>query len=150
MKIAGTLKSSAINGDGIRFVVFVQGCRHYCPGCQNPDTWSFEDGEEVDAEELAAQIRCEFAKHPWLDGLTLSGGDPFYQQEECVRLLKLLPGINVWIYTGFTYEEICDTELAGLADVIVDGPYMDDLRCEGKMYGSSNQKIIRRSQNDRL
>jgi anaerobic ribonucleoside-triphosphate reductase activating protein len=78
-----------------------------------------------------------------LDGITLSGGDPFYQQDECCRLLQMLPGMNVWIYTGFNYEDICDTDLAKMADVIVDGPFKEELRCEGQYFGSSNQRIIR-------
>lgn len=137
MKIAGTLPCSLVNGDGIRYVVFVQGCGHHCPGCQNPDTWDFAGGNEVPVEVLAEDIR----RHRLIDGITLSGGDPFYQQEACEELLKLLPGMNVWIYTGFDYNEIRHTKLAGLADVLVTGPYIESLRCEGKPYGSSNQEI---------
>lgn len=130
---------SVANGTGVRFVLFVQGCAHGCRGCHNPGTWDFKGGEEMSVEQLAERIR----NTPYLDGLTLSGGDPFYQQEECVELLRLLPGMDVWIYTGFEYEEIADTELARMADVIVVGPYVEELRCVGKMYGSSNQRIIR-------
>lgn len=142
MRIAGTLPCSLVNGEGIRFVVFLQGCDHRCPGCQNPETWDFYGGQEVDPEDIAAQYR----KHAHLlDGITLSGGDPFYQQEECMKLLDLLPGVNVWAYTGFTYEEVKDTPLAHRADVIVDGPYMEELRTETLPYrGSTNQRIIRK------
>ena len=71
------------------------------------------------------------------------GGDPFYQQEECVSLLKLLPEhLDIWIYTGFKYEEIKDTQLAQMADYIVDGRFEQDKIVVGKMYGSSNQRII--------
>jgi anaerobic ribonucleoside-triphosphate reductase activating protein len=91
-------------------------------------------------EEIAADYR----KHRLLDGITLSGGDPFFQQKACVELLKLLPGVNVWIYTGFEYDEIKNTELAKMADVLVTGRFVQELACDGKMYGSSNQKIIRR------
>ncbi len=80
-----------------------------------------------------------------MDGITLSGGDPFYQQEACLELLDMLPGVNVWIYTGFEYEEIANTELARRADVLVTGRYIEELRCEGKPYGSSNQQIIRKN-----
>ena len=139
MRIAGTLPVSLVNGDGIRYVVFVQGCAHHCPGCQNPETWDFDGGKEVEPEMIVA----DFKRRKHLDGITLSGGDPFYQQDECVELLKLLPGVNVWIYTGFEYNIICDTELAKMADVIVTGPYVEELRCNGKMYGSSNQEIHR-------
>jgi anaerobic ribonucleoside-triphosphate reductase activating protein len=146
MRIAGTLPVSLVNGDGIRYVVFVQGCGHYCTGCHNPETWDFDGGKEVEPELIAADIKRR--KH--LDGITLSGGDPFYQQEACLELLRLLPGVNVWIYTGFEYNEICDTELAKAADVLVTGPYVDELRCVGKMYGSSNQEIHRKGEHDDL
>ena len=141
MQVFGILPCSFVNGDGARYVVFLQGCGHRCPGCQNPGTWDFNGGVETDVHEIAARY---LKRAHLLDGITLSGGDPFYQQEECVRLLKLLPGVNVWVYTGFRYEEIADTELTQLADVIVDGPYIQALRCENKYYGSTNQRIIRR------
>ena len=142
MRIAGVLPCSFINGKGIRYVIFVQGCAHHCNGCQNPDTWDFEGGYEVDIDYLINDI----SKHSKiLDGITLSGGDPFYQQEECVELIKKLPpGLNVWIYTGFKYEEIENTELCKLSDVIVDGPYIESSKCEGQLYGSDNQRIIYR------
>lgn len=141
MRVAGTLPCSFVNGTGARYVVFMQGCRHGCRGCQNPETWDMNGGREVSVAEIAADYR----KRRLLDGITLSGGDPFYQQEACLRLLDELPGVNVWIYTGFEYEEIADTELAKRADVLVVGPYIEELRCEGQMYGSSNQRIIKKN-----
>lgn len=140
MKVAGILPCSFVNGEGSRYVVFVQGCRHGCRGCQNPETWDIDGGIEMSASDIAA----DFRKHRLLDGITLSGGDPFYQQEACMELLDLLPGVNVWIYTGFEYEEICDTPLAKRADVLVVGKYVKELKCENEMYGSSNQRIIRK------
>lgn len=139
MRIAGTLPFSLVNGDGVRYVIFCQGCAHRCKGCHNPETWDFGGGEEISVEELARRIKAK--KH--IDGITLSGGDPFYQQSECVKLLKLLPGVNVWAYTGFCYDDIKDTELAKMCDVIVDGEYIEELKCTGQMYGSSNQRIVR-------
>lgn len=144
MKISGILPCSFVNGDGARMVVFVQGCRHHCKGCQNPETWNFDGGMDVPIERIAE----EYKKHRLLDGITLSGGDPFFQQSECLSLIDLLHGVNVWIYTGYEYEEICDTPLAKRADVLVVGRFVEELRCEGKMYGSSNQKIIRRIKNE--
>lgn len=91
-----------------------------------------------------AHIASDFQKRRLLDGITLSGGDPFFQQEECIKLIRLLEPVNVWVYTGFEYEEIKDTELAKLANVIVTGRFIKELACEGEMYGSTNQKIIRR------
>ena len=140
MRIAGTNSCSLVNGEGIRYVVFLQGCAHHCPGCHNPDTWDFGGGVVWTPDELAEDIK----RHRYIDGVTLSGGDPFYQQEECLKLLDLLPGVNVWIYTGFEYDEIKDTELAKRADVLVTGPFIEELKCEGRMYGSSNQEIHRR------
>lgn len=139
MRINGIIPCSFVNGEGSRYVVFTQGCGHRCRGCHNPETWDFGGGFEVAVEEIAA----DYKKRKLLDGITLSGGDPFYQQDECVELLKSLPGVNVWIYTGFERDEIMDTELAKMADVLVVGKFIKELSCDGKMYGSSNQKIVR-------
>ena len=143
MRIAGVQPVSLVNGEGVRFVVFLQGCAHRCPGCQNPDTWDFNGGHFRTAEEIANR----YMRHAHLlDGITLSGGDPFYQQEACVELLGLLHDVNVWIYTGIEYDEIKNTELAKRADVLVTGPYIEELRCEGRMYGSANQEIHRKEE----
>lgn len=144
LRVAGILPCSFVNGDGARYVVFTQGCIHHCPGCQNPDTWDLNGGTTLPVAEIAS----DFLKRPLLDGITLSGGDPFLQQEACMELLDLLPGVNVWVYTGFEYEDIYDTPLAKRADVLVVGPFVKSLRCEGEMYGSSNQRIIRRGDID--
>lgn len=150
MRVAGILRASLINGDGVRFVVFVQGCAHRCRGCQNPGTWDLQGGFDVSVDDLVAQYR---AVAHLVDGVTLSGGDPFYgeNQQHCMELLEALgPDVNVWIYTGYLYEEVQGTPLAQRADVIVDGPYVEELRCvpgisgDGKMYGSKNQRIIRK------
>lgn len=142
MRIAGVNSCSLVNGEGIRYVVFLQGCANHCNGCQNPDTWDFGGGEVWTPEDLAEDIR----RHKYIDGITLSGGDPMYQKESCVELLRLLPEMNVWVYTGFEWEEIADTELAQMADVVVTGPFVEELKCEGKMYGSSNQEIHRKEE----
>lgn len=138
MRIAGKPNSCSFNnGEGCRYVIFTQGCKHACKGCQNSETWDFNAGIEVSVEDLVEDIK----KHKLIDGVTLSGGDPFYQQEECIKLIRALPGMNFWIYTGFEYEEIMNTDLAGMADVLVTGPFIEGLKCQGKMYGSSNQEI---------
>ena len=140
MRVAGTLSCSLVNGEGIRYVIFTQGCRHGCRGCQNPDTWDFGGGVVWTPEELAEDIR----KHKYIDGITLSGGDPMEQESECLRLLDLLPGMNVWLYTGYEWPEISDRELPHRVDAVVTGRFVEELRCEGKYYGSSNQKILRK------
>ena len=140
MRISGIIPCSFVNGDGSRYVVFTQGCPHHCKGCQNPETWSTNGDFEVSPMDIA----YDFRKRRLLDGITLSGGDPFCQQEACMELLDLLPDVNVWVYTGYEHEEICDTPLAKRADVLVVGKFVEELRCEGSMYGSSNQRIIRK------
>lgn len=140
MRISGVLPCSLVNGEGVRYVIFAQGCKHGCKNCQNRDTWDFNGGYEIDLHELATDI---LKRKRYLDGVTLSGGDPFFQHDEFVTLLKLIPDMNVWIYTGFHYEDICKTELAKMANVIVDGPFIEELKCEGNYFGSLNQRIIR-------
>lgn len=147
MRIAGINRCSFVNGPGARYVIFVQGCEHHCKGCQNPSTWDMNGGEEISVEALAGDIYTYMGKHP-LDGITLSGGDPFYQQDECVQLLELLDLAlgekpNTWVYTGFEFKDIRDTALARMSDALVAGPYIEELKCEDKLYGSSNQRIIR-------
>lgn len=142
MRIAGFNPCSLVNGDGVRYVIFTQGCFHQCKGCQNPDSWDPKGGYELSIEALAADILSRW-RRGLIDGVTLSGGDPYYQQTECRQLLKLLPReMNVWIYTGFKYEDIKDLELTSLADILVDGKFDMSKRCEGMPYGSSNQRII--------
>lgn len=142
LRVAGILPCSFVNGDGARYVVFTQGCIHHCPGCQNPDTWDLNGGTTLSITEIAS----DFLKRPLLDGITLSGGDPFCQQEACMELLDLLPEVDIWVYTGFEYEDIRDTPLAKRANVLVVGPFIENLRCEGKPYGSSNQRVIVRGE----
>ena len=143
MRIAGILPRSFVNGEGIRYVVFLQGCPHHCSGCHNPDTWDFNGGKEVSIHDIVE----DFKRRKFIDGITLSGGEPFAQQDACVELLKQLPGVNVWIYTGYEYEDIQDTELARMADVLVVGRFVESLKCNG-LFGSSNQRIIRRNKNE--
>lgn len=129
-----------MNGDGARYVIFVQGCAHHCEQCQNPDTWDFNGGQEISVDELAHMVKAAMQKHP-LDGVTFSGGDPMYQQERLLALLKLIPDVNVWLYTGFELEEIKGSPVMPLIDAVVCGKFVPELKCEGKMYGSSNQAV---------
>lgn len=148
IRIAGIQKLSLNNGYGCRIVVFVQGCDHRCFNCQNPDTWDPNGGTEIRISDLAELIQRELNKHP-LDGVTLSGGDPFYQEEECAELLRILgTHVDVWCYTGYEYNEIKDSPLSRLCDFLVCGPYIDEKKCEGRLYGSSNQYIVRRKKNE--
>lgn len=149
IRIAGIVKESIVDGPGIRFVVFAQGCKHNCPGCHNPETHSFEGGELVNIEEILEQVR----KNPLLDGVTFSGGDPFEQADVFAILgakIKKLR-LNIMTYTGYTYEEILDgmktnsgwKSLLYTTDILVDGRF--DINKKSLMLkykGSSNQRVI--------
>lgn len=137
------------NGEGIRVTLWVAGCSHHCPGCQNPETWGFNSGREFD-KEAHDYLFSELSK-PYIDGLTLSGGDPLYSLDDLLPILKelkdKLPEKNVWLYTGFTMEQIEASRLKEIlpyVDVIIDGPYVEALRDVTLAFrGSSNQRLIR-------
>lgn len=146
MKISGFAKESITDGKGIRYTVFTQGCPHHCKGCHNPDTWGFEGGEEMGVEEIFE----DFKKYPLASGITLSGGEPFCQPEECTELAKLVHkmGKNVTAYTGYTYEELSSmgSEILALlneVDVLVDGKFIEEQKnLELLFRGSENQRLI--------
>ena len=140
---------SIVDGEGIRAVLWTQGCSHNCPGCHNPQTHSFEDGFLLDIEEIKAQID----ELEGQDGVTFSGGDPLYQVESCLEIAKYIKSkkMNVWCYTGFTFESLLILsksnpkieEFLKTIDVLVDGPFI----LEKKSYdctfrGSTNQRIL--------
>ena len=147
MRIANTVSDSIVDGPGLRFTVFTQGCPHRCPGCHNPDTHDPAGGHEAAVEELAEQM----ASNPLTDGLTLSGGEPFRQAAECARLAAIARerGLNVWVYTGYTYERLLSGEvpdamaLLAQADVLVDGPFVEAEKSYAALFrGSTNQRLI--------
>ena len=101
----GNIKLNDIaNGEGIRVSLFVSGCTNHCKECFNPETWNFEQGTLIDNDEIIEKLK----KNPLLDGVTLSGGDPMFQAKACAVLARKVHelGMNVWAYTGFTYEEL--------------------------------------------
>jgi len=147
LRIAGRLRESIVDGPGIRYVVFTQGCPHRCPGCHNPHTWPMEGGEETTVSSLLAEIRLD----PLLQGVTLSGGEPFLQAGALAELAEAVrfEGLDVWTYTGYTWEELMENEnpawklLLEQSDVLVDGRYEQLLRSYGARFrGSSNQRLI--------
>lgn len=148
LRIADFEKESYVDGVGIRYTIFVQGCAHNCFGCHNPKTHSFDGGSEVLVEDIISDIK----KNGLIDGVTLSGGDPFYQASECAELARLVKEelhLSVWTYTGFTIEEIMNSkdkdqiELLEYTDVLVDGLFVMSKRSlELAFRGSSNQRII--------
>ena len=147
MRIANTVSDSIVDGPGLRFTVFTQGCPHRCPGCHNPDTHDPAGGREAAVEELAEKL----LSNPLTDGLTLSGGEPFCQAAECARLAAIAreKGLNVWVYTGYTYERLIAGEVPGAmellaqTDVLVDGPFVEAQKSYAALFrGSTNQRLI--------
>ena len=147
MRIANVVSDSIVDGPGLRFTVFTQGCPHHCPGGQNPDTHDPAGGREATVEELAEQM----LSNPLTDGLTLSGGEPFDQAGECAALAARAKehGLNVWAYTGYRYETLLEQgkpdvlALLEQVDVLVDGPFVEKLKSYDALFrGSTNQRLI--------
>ena len=146
-RIHGTAQDSIVDGPGIRFAVFVQGCPHRCEGCHNPESHDPAGGRETTTEEIIAQMKA----NPLLDGLTLSGGEPMCAAEACleIALAAKAARLNVWCYTGYTWEALLkEADPARMAllrqvDVLVDGPFMlAERSLELTFCGSRNQRLI--------
>lgn len=147
MRLAGTISDSIVDGPGIRYVIFFQGCSHKCKGCQNPHTHDFNGGYYISTDDLLQTIPT----NSMLSGVTLSGGDPLDQLEDCADLVVRLKkqNINIWLYTGYTYEELIakkDSQIDIILrniDVLVEGPFIVSQRSWDLNYkGSKNQRII--------
>ena len=135
------------NGIGLRTVLWLSGCSHECKGCQNPLTWNPDDGLIFD--DAAKDELFGYLSKDYIDGLTLSGGDPLYEGnraevEALVRQIKNeMPDKSIWLYTGYDYEEINEFKLLDYIDVVVDGKYVEELRDVTMHWaGSTNQRVI--------
>lgn len=145
------------DGEGVRTSLFVSGCRHGCPGCFNAEAWDFTAGK-LFTDEVADEI-VESMRPFYIDGLTLLGGEPMEPENQrglvdfVERVRRELPGKTVWCYTGDVYEDLlregsprrteATDRLLACIDVLVDGPYVDDLHdITLRFRGSSNQRII--------
>lgn len=147
ISLSGVTGDSIVDGPGLRLTIFTQGCLHHCPGCHNPQTHDPEGGSWADTEDILAAA----AENPLLDGITLSGGDPFMQPVPCLALAEGAHkiGLNVWTYTGYTWEALLeenDAEKLALlkeTDVLVDGPFLlAERSLELQFCGSRNQRLI--------
>lgn len=150
IRLASNLQyDSIVDGEGIRTVVWTQGCPHHCPGCHNPKTHEFSGGFLIDVDDIKKEILSNCNQ----DGITLSGGEPFSQPEACYDIANYAQsiGLNVWCYTGYTYETILSMayendiymKLLQTIDVLIDGKFMKDKKSFNlKFRGSSNQRII--------
>ena len=145
IRIAGVVDDSIVDGPGFRMAVFTQGCRHACPGCHNPESHDFAGGHV----ESVASLIARMAANPLLDGLTLSGGDPFEQCAPCRALAEgaRALGLTVWAYTGYTWDQLMARDdlraLAEVCDVVVDGRFeLSERTLELRFRGSRNQHLI--------
>ncbi len=148
MNIATVKYNDVADGLGVRTTVFVSGCRRHCPGCQNPETWDFDFGERFNWQ--VEQMVIDSLRPSWIQGLTICGGEPFEPENEAAlipflqRVRKELPSKDIWIYSGYTMEELEGRELLRFADVLVDGAFVAGLKDAGLAFrGSRNQRIIR-------
>lgn len=148
LQVAGFLEHSTVNGEGFRSVLFLSGCPHHCPGCHNLEMQNINYGENISYDLLFKRIEKVL---PLIDGLTLSGGEPFMQAESLIPFVKLVKEkfhLSIWCYTGYTYEALCENplyqELLTYIDVLVDGPFISALKNTNLKYrGSSNQRILK-------
>ena len=155
IRIAGLIENSFVDGEGIRFAIFTQGCPHHCKGCHNPKTHDFNGGKVVDTNDLINIIK----KTPLISGITLTGGEPLCQIAAVTELASTAKNLNlnVWCYTGYVYENLFDKNLNDekfftadklknffdCVDVLVDGPFIESQRDLTLPFcGSKNQRLI--------
>jgi len=147
LRLAGIVDESIVDGPGVRFTIFTQGCHRACPGCHNPETQSFSGGFEIGIDEILQMID----RNPLLAGVTFSGGEPFLQASPLAELAIECHArqLSVMAYSGYRFEELLDgsradwRDLLGQIDILVDGPYMESERSLALRFrGSRNQRII--------
>lgn len=149
LRLAGVIKESIVDGPGIRFTVFVQGCPHKCRGCHNPQTHDYAGGYDSSVERIIEEIK----KNPILQGVTLSGGEPFEQAEALAELAKQAHGmgLNIVTYTGYTFERLVEgfndnpgwKSLLEETDYLIDGPFILEQKSLMLHFrGSKNQRIL--------
>lgn len=140
-------KNDIANGEGVRVSLFVSGCRNYCKGCFNPETWDFDYGQPF-TKETEDEI-IEALRPSWIQGLSILGGEPAEYENKMAlipflrRVRKELPDKDIWMYSGYTYESLQGEEILKLVDVLVDGPFILEQKDAGLDFrGSRNQRII--------
>lgn len=161
MNYIGITKTDIANGEGVRCVLWVSGCTVRCKGCHNPETWDFSAGQPFDTSVLGEIVGI--LKRPWIQGLTISGGNPLEYQNLpdiyniCKTVKELCPDKDIWLYTGYELRDrdfdttvdigwdnaLLMNFILSKCDVVVDGPYVEALRDVSLRFrGSSNQRLI--------
>lgn len=146
LRTYGKVNDSIVDGPGLRYTIFTQGCLHQCDGCHNPKSHDIHGGYLENIHTFIEEIES----NPLLDGVTISGGEPFLQPLPLIELLTVLKqkDIHIMIYSGYTFEEILalginERKLLSLCDILVDGKFNKELKSLSLIYmGSSNQRII--------
>lgn len=140
-------KDDMLNGDGLRVVLWLSGCNHYCKECQNPITWDPNDGLIFD--KAAKDELFEVLSRDYISGITFSGGDPLFPQNRAEvtalaeEIKNAFPDKTIWMYTGYTYEQIKDLKVLDYVDVLVDGEFeIQNIDLQAKWRGSINQRVI--------
>lgn len=145
IRYAHILNDSIVDGPGMRLVVFLQGCKWNCEGCHNPHLFPLDEGIEIEEVQLAKIILKKI--NSMHSGITFSGGDPILQNEALLKVIKYIrsrrPDINIWVYTGFLFEDINNLPLLKEIDVLVDGQFkLNEKDISLKFKGSANQRVI--------
>ena len=134
-------------GPGNRVAIWTKGCKHKCPGCSNPELWTTDGSVSISVDSICAAISL-IRKENMVDGITITGGEPFEQSEELLNLVRKISATitDILIFTGYTYEEICQSkEKANILEyisVLVEGRYIEELNTQLPLRGSSNQRIM--------
>lgn len=144
LRVLRIVEGTSVDGPGLRTSVYLAGCQHHCPGCHNPQSWNADGGDDMTTDQLLEVIAQNDAP------LTLSGGDPLFQHQAVKQLLQRVKSelkLNVWVYTGFTWEQLMERpllkELMKWIDVLVDGPFVQSQRdISLRFRGSTNQRLI--------
>lgn len=153
LRLLNVFKETIVDGVGLRYSLYFSGCSHKCPGCHNVCSWNENNGEIITYEKLH-KIATEINENVLLDGITISGGDPLYNPKDMEKVLKYLKektGKNIWLYTGYTLEEVKADEkrrkCLKYIDVLVDGRFVKELYDPNlKFIGSKNQRIINKTE----
>ena len=135
------------NGDGLRCVVWLSGCNHHCKNCFNPETWDENCGDEFG--EIQQNVIYETLQQDWCSGITFTGGDPLFPKnieqllQLCKNIKKKFPKKTIWVYTGYSYDDVSLLDGFNNIDVLVDGEFVEELKSPlAKWVGSYNQRVI--------